>query len=604
MTKHLDLLENLDNSTVAVDAQSASLLGVRPKKPRKVNGYTNVIASSDIHIDPKEFFTALGEADQRFYFLAKKTQRIMSFVSRDLRSGNAPRDLVPDEAWWGVAFGGKPDKAMWGRIGDYLVNACYVAGYFSMSRVRARGVWMDEGRVVAHVGHEVWLDSEVVAPIAMADKSKFIYPLQQSLIDTSERASLTDDEGLAFVALCRKLDWANKFSGELLAGLIATSHICGAIKFRTHGWITGPTHSGKSWVLREIVMRALGSVAINILGNSTEAGIRQEVSIDARPVVYDEAEGRGSVGKIRREFIIELMRAASAETDGQVLKGGAGHKAQGFRIKTQFILASIGVGLTERADETRTIVLTLRNPADHASAAAVAEHFLDLQQASSALGDNLAPKMFRRMAGLVKVVRINAEKFRVAIAKVHDSRTGDQVGTILAGVAALTVSRELTDDEVADRLSHFSWDTYTPPKDEKDESALLSVLAARQLTVETEKLRLTRTIAELCLIASMDTSEDVIKPEVARSTIERHGLKFERWSPSPDIAAADGIWIVNKHPELERIFSSSPYSQGHARILSRVGGAHKSPDPLRFAGRQGRATWVPLYQLTGDPKPD
>lgn len=567
-------------------------------------------------IKPKEpilpLYRVLGHADQKYYFLCGLTQEILCFTSKDLRTGNAAQDLVPDELYWArITAESMRNGINWKFIGNTLLKECTKKGRFSFTRVRGRGVWMDgpedNQRVVTHLGDQVWIGDQRIHPILM--DTKYIYTLSDPLTDIADVEPLTDDEGLDLVTLCRKPNWAKKLNGDMLAGIIATSMICGTLPFRTHAWVTGPSGSGKSWILQQIVARALGKIALNVIGNSSEAGIRQATSQDCRPVIYDEAEGNGQAGRLRRELIIQLMRAASASADGEIIKGGATHKSQGFRVKTQFILGSIGVGIRQQADETRTLILTLRSQDVHNDAARKdqARHFADLQDHVNALPKNLPERLLRRMVNLVPVIQANAERFRFIISRNHaNSRIGDQLGTVMAGRAALTCSRVLSDPEIEEYLKAFAWDQYKRTIMDGDESALLTYMATYQIQVETTDRTFKRSIAEICQIAA-GNADDVIGHRAATDTLRRHGIRVDvlRINKLGEIDEEHGdpktgISIANQHDQLDRIMRDSPYPEGYDRILERVKGHQKHENPLRFAGVLKRATWLPLAVFVGE----
>src|SRR3546814_12688673 len=85
-----------------------------------------------------------------------------------------------------------------------------------------------------------------------------------------------------------------------LAGWIAIAVICGALNWRPHVWLTGSSGSGKSWLLDNVIRPLIGAIAVYCQSNSTEAGIRQTLATDARPVLFDEAESEDAKAQIGR----------------------------------------------------------------------------------------------------------------------------------------------------------------------------------------------------------------------------------------------------------------------------------------------------------------
>lgn len=568
-------------------------------------------------------YRALGYKEGRFFFFSSRTNNIHDFASKDLRSGNGLRDLEPDELYWARIAPTTQHGIPWKQLGDMVIAECYKLGIYKDSNLRARGVWLDPSLattaeqpvpVVAHMGDSILVDGAPLPSIEIP--SRFTYPVDEPLLPEAppDVPALTDDEGSDLRYLCRYLPWVNNTSGDLLAGLIATSCICGALQFRTHGWITGPAGSGKSTIMEQVVARALEGVALHILGNSTEAGIRRHLSRDARPAIYDEAEGEGRHGQARRDMIIAFMRAASTETKARILLGSGGPTGESFPVRAQFILGSVGTALDRATDQTRCLLLTLRgrNPTTDQERRDYAAHFAEIQEKIAALPKYLSTRLFKRMIGLVHVVRDNAEMFRRLIAaKYASSRVGDQIGTVLAGVYALEHSSACDEKTAAAFLSTFPWDDYAQGNDQEslDEGHLITHLCAHHLRVETPTQVVTRTVGELCAIVSAPPPQNPddfdgaypIDRNTARACLDRVGIA---WAPAaktiPGAPAPEHVfWLSNTHPELKKIFSNSQFSQGYQAILSRIGGGLKCPYSRSFAGAKSKAALVPRARLLG-----
>src|SRR3546814_3722369 len=87
--------------------------------------------------------------------------------------------------------------------------------------------------------------------------------------------------------------------------IFAIAVICGALNWRPHVWLTGSSGSGKSWLLDNVIRPLIGAIAVYCQSNSTEAGIRQTLATDARPVLFDEAESEDAKAQVR----IQIGRA-------------------------------------------------------------------------------------------------------------------------------------------------------------------------------------------------------------------------------------------------------------------------------------------------------
>jgi len=85
--------------------------------------------------------------------------------------------------------------------------------------------------------------------------------------------------------------------------------------------------NGKTWLVDNIIAPALGDSSLTVQSNSTEAGIRQRLKQDARPVIFDEAEGESQHARQRMQAVLELARQASSDGVAEIAKGTAGGKA-------------------------------------------------------------------------------------------------------------------------------------------------------------------------------------------------------------------------------------------------------------------------------------
>ena len=102
--------------------------------------------------------------------------------------------------------------------------------------------------------------------------------------------ALTDQEGARLLETARLFRWERDVSGVLFGGWVALAPICGALQWRPHGWITGEAGCGKTTAIEDFAYPLLNGVAVYAQGNSSEAGIRQDLAGDSLPVVFDELE--------------------------------------------------------------------------------------------------------------------------------------------------------------------------------------------------------------------------------------------------------------------------------------------------------------------------
>jgi len=548
--------------------------------------------------DSVRAYIPVGYDEDGYWLIARSKQMLVRYTAARLLKKEGPLDLVPDHKYWRKLFNVMPsDSIPWELIGAQIIQQCQSAGPFDPDRVRGRGAWIDEGRIVVHLGDLLLVDGVAVEPVDIVSKS--FYPMATRLLDIREEAHLTATEGRKLRELCNRIAWERPIYGDLFAGWLATSTICGALKWRPHGWITGPAGAGKSWVINNIVEVALADLAIYPLGNSSEAGIRQWLERDARPVIYDEAEGRGRFGAERRQQIIELMRSAAQESRGAQAKGGQSHDVSLFKIRSQFLLASIGVGLREAADIGRCVVFTMSKPEGYTDEqkAAREAHFVDLSARAAALPSDLAPKLFLRMAAQVNTIRTSAEVLARAIAsKVGDRREGDTLGTLLAGAFALHIDKPVTDAQaeayVERAAESGAFIDFVRQAETREDLSIMQHMATQIVRVPLPNGGTTdRAIGELGAVAIGRAQDDRFSSLQADDALRRYGIRASERT---------GFFIAHNHPELDNLMRGSDYMAGYMRIIQRHPESVAVEKTMRFHGPKVRATWIPAEMLLGE----
>ena len=219
------------------------------------------------------------------------------------------------------------------------------------------------GRCVLHLGDRLLVDDQQ-QPINAAFASKFHYQRATALEGPRGLPPLYDEEALAVLTIADRFRWDVPASAFLLAGWVTLAPICGALRWRPHVWLTAAAGSGKSAILDRYVNVLLGDMRLVVVGNSTEAGIRQFLRCDALPVVFDEAESNERSDQQRIQSILSLARVASSESQATTVKGTPAGEVSRFQVRSMFLLSSISTGLKQGADRRRFAQLTLRNPAE------------------------------------------------------------------------------------------------------------------------------------------------------------------------------------------------------------------------------------------------
>jgi putative DNA primase/helicase len=381
--------------------------------------------------------------------------------------------------------------------------------------------------------------------------------------------------------------------GDLLSGWIATSLICSALDWRTHVWVTGNSGSGKSTVINNIVSACVGEMALYPLGETTESGIRQRIGSDGRPIIFDEMEGtdeRGPAGANRRNAIIQLMRMASTEGKGRILKGSAGHQAVAFTMKSSFLVASIGMSLKEAPDLTRTMVLGLKplmvdaRPEERKDAE---EQWVVMNKLSARISSDMPSRLFVRMSSMVPTVLSNVKTFCEAIAtRLGNRRLGDQIGTLLAGRFALTTKKVLTMRECLEYIDRYSWEGVAATPAEREDLALLGHLRQHILRVQGRAGHtVERSIGEMVRHVLGFEHDSTVEIEEADGALNRIGIKVD--------AKGGSVYIARRFAALDRIMATSTNPTDWVSVISRHPKALPSQPTIRFASSAARALVMP-----------
>lgn len=526
-------------------------------------------------------FRSLGYDDGHYYFLPHKTQQVTSISAGSMTSASQLLTLAPLE-WWEHTCPSK-SSADWVAAGNLCMRWCEARGTFDPSAVRGRGAWFDAGRSVLHLGNRLLVDRVPMSLHAL--DSRHIYQRAPGLESGDLADPLPASESAKLGEIVAAMNWQRDVDRVLFAGGIVLAPICGALAWRPHLWITGQRGSGKSWMLDNIVSPVIGSTALVVQGNSTEAGIRQQLKQDARPILFDEAEGESVNGRMRMQNVLELARQASSDGLAQIAKGTAGGKALTYRIRSMFILGSINVGLSQAADKSRFSVLSLGKPLHGVAGRQQFDRLAALVNAT--LTAEWCARLRSRIYGLIPTIRANAATFAKAAAEhIGNQRAGDQVGALLAGSYALSDDGRISAELAAAYVASMDWAEQADDRTESDESALLAEIMHAQLRVDTGHGVRSRSIAELIQYHTSAEDDKELAGVDANQVLQRHGVRIR-----------DGhLLIADTHPELRRILEKTPWAGGWGRILRRMDGASEVKS-ARFAGVYHRAASVPISTI-------
>jgi putative DNA primase/helicase len=356
--------------------------------------------------------------------------------------------------------------------------------------------------------------------------------------------------------------------------------------------VTSETGAGKTWVLDNLVRPVLAALALLAQGKTTEAGLRGELRLDARPVVFDEAESQNDADRARMQQVLDLARAASSEGGADIIKGTRDGGATRYRIRSCFAFASVNLGLSQAADESRAVVLNIAPSPDKEAREDAFERLKRLH--AEVLTPDFPARLLARTLKLLPAIRTNADVLAAAISRGGVSRrTGDTLGVILACVRSLHGAGTMTAREADAFVAERAWVRDTAKRAEVTpewERALSHLMQAEVRLVATGSGRLDVTTMGDLVGACVGVGTPGISKPDADTALKRHGLRV-----------LEGRLLVgSKSDPVRRIFASTPWAAAFYATISRAPGARKDVQTRFSPAYKDKCVSVPVSLLTDD----
>lgn len=421
------------------------------------------------------YLRCMGHSQGDFYYTSSSNQELVA-LSRAAHTQNSFLSIMPLH-YWESRFPGLrgPD---WQLATSVLMEQCLRKGIFSVDKVRGAGAWVDEKRLVINLGDRIHCSGREFTLSSFPTSQ--VYTLTKHMPSLPETASQEDTE--AILAAASVPLWTDKSSAALVAGWAVIARLCGALPWRPMMWLTSEFGKGKSTFIQEFIKKLIGAYGIYPLGGSTEAGIRQRVLADAKPIIFDEAETNDRHSGLRIQSLLALARLSSSENEGEVLKGTADGQGMTFACRSSFFLASIRVNLQEQADKSRFTVVEIGDGFRVSEKEALSIY--------SKVTPEMAERVFARSVKLFPVTMKNNTTFRYALSDMgYTPREGQQLGILLAGYHSLLSVGEISEVDAARIIGELGLSRKSGVKVESeivaDHEACLSRLMEHVFEIET-----------------------------------------------------------------------------------------------------------------------
>lgn len=567
-------------------------------------------------IDKKQLFQCLGfdKELKKFYFFSKQFGQVISLSASDLLKEHAYMMLCPNKGYWETLWdalcAGDSSKAKFSftdlgwKLGSEFAKTRTI---FDPQNIRGRGAWLDGGKFIFHIGDRLVVDGQELQHGEL--NSRYIYTLSANFLKTFDNAaeSLSDVEGMNIIDACEAASFDNEFYSHLYAGWLVNALVCGALSWRPHIWLTGNAQSGKTEIQDKITSFVLNDFGIYPKGESTEAGIRINLAGDARPVVYDESESETREGMARIQHILSTMRVSSKESRGSVMKGTQTHGAVSFDVRSMYCLSSIGVGMKQQADISRVSVLSVSLPPvdteeGKKERASMEMAFKDCVRTLHTV-PNITCRLFLRVSRNINTHLSNIRVLSDVITKRTGSRrTGDQIGTLIAGFYLLKTTEPIDTHTATELMNTYDLKMAQVEKDTTaEDEEIITTIMGKTLNVEQRYSRTQKKVGYLMRLVSKREMEadGGVNTVQAIDALGQVGLKYLVQGDREGFLMA-----LSREDYINDLMKDSRYTASWQKIMMR---SHfiipSEKQNHRIGGTNVRALWIDIKAfLKGEEK--
>lgn len=527
--------------------------------------------------DPLDTIRPMGHDRGDYIFLPKAGGQIVKVSATALGRIQTLYRLAPRGFWEShyAADGKTSDSEISSYASAHLIEACHRVGVFQADKVRGVGAWIDSGKVVVNCGDVIVSDGVKSHPSDY--KGKYLYEAGAAVIDL-DCEGLHNKEAARLRDLCRMLNWKRPQYADLLAGWLVLASVGSALKWRPHIVITGPKGCGKSTVMDDIVKAALGDIAINGDGGTTEAGVRKVLGVSGRPFIMDEAESESKRTQSEMANIFFLARRASS--GGKVINAYSD-----FCVRSCFCFAAINPRIEQGADKDRitTLELVVDKSADRE-----ANYARLLAAISECMVDGFAQRLMARTVANIKALFHNIGVFGTVAAEIlGDKRSGDQVGPMIAGAYSLVSTGKVTVEFAREWMAKQEWDWHSADNDMTDAERLVTHIMTSRVRYDHDGRSYESSIGDM---VSHAANKDVIGHDAADKGLRGYGIRV----------IDDRVLIANNSPQLKRMLDDTPWAVWRGTLSNYPGADNYGNKPVYFgSGFECKVVSLPLDKVMG-----
>lgn len=487
--------------------------------------------------EPDTFpFRVLGVADDGKAYFLDRHERMASMALGSITQ-NKLLTLASLFFWAGeYGKGGIMRRDDWTEAVDAIIH---IAGSidFDPDRIRGRGAWRErDGRICYHDG---------VNTIGEPGHNRLY--LRMTLKDIGIGSPPPDKEALkTILALMGEMSFETRADMIRCLSWSTLAPFAGALPWRSAGLLTGRSGVGKSEIVN-LIIKPLSLPHVFSGGESTEAGVRQDIGIDAAAIVIDEADTDTQKKKQRRDDVLSLMRQSTSDEAPKVAKGTIDGKGMRFTLRSMFMFAAISPEVESIADDNRLFRINLEGQGH------TPKQWYELKMK---LSDAITPDLCNSVRALtwtrLKDIFTMAEQMSPIIQKVagKSSRFATSESLLFAAYQTIWKQAELTENDMYTFFEQiYDWQ---PPDESRDETEELLDRLLDEIIREGNKQYSLRQVLQWEISGHGD----------AKGWIDISGRYGLRITPDGDLAIAKGhhaiMRIIERSKGYQRIFWRHP----------------------------------------------
>ena len=549
-------------------------------------------------------FRCLGALAKTHYFIPNDFGQLIVLSHREMTTNGllALARLSWYQKRWRIESGRNKGKPDWTTIVDEIIAHSQSLGPYQPGKLRGRGFWRgDNDKVVIHLGDRLFPPGkkQPVSPETYAEGGR-IYVKSPRLAGPHPEKILPIKTGQWLIALFEDLLWKYPASAYLLAGWMVLAPFSGYLRWRPHVWLTGDAGCGKTTILRDLIVPLQAGMCLYAEGSqTTEAGLRQELGVDAFPVILDEPEKDEETAAKRVGVIVRMMRSASATT-AKIFKGTPSGKGLSWESRSMFCLGSVGGAVSGQQDKQRISLLPLRHPRTLGSVEKQEEHYHGILKRLARITPDLSRQLLARTTEWARTKRLDQlleTSIAAATTVLGDRRHGDQYGTLLAGAYILQNDDVPTEDEMVAWMKDLSLGhcidlEATDPEGRQ----ILDRLFQVQETVLTNNGNFKVTVGEMVSLVirnpALDQSKGRISYEEAKKYLKDIGF----------IIRGGNLYVANRSEWIRRQLGTACVDGWYTRLRS-IPGA-EAGGVMWFNYGSNRTTRIPIPLVSVEPVDD